>query len=136
MLAIGVFNHQFATLIALRIAKEQRRRQISAHPARLAVLANGAIDVKTIGLPWPIAVKQRRGNRPRQRGGKKLRMAAQHIEHSGLQAGIQRVRVSICWFCLTAAPWLPTVTRPSTHSACASCRVNSATWSVDSTSGM
>ena len=46
------------------------------------------------------------------------------------------VRVSICWFCLTAAPWLPTVTRPSTHSACASCRVNSATWSVDSTSGM
>ena len=25
MLAIGVFNHQFATLIALRIAKEQRR---------------------------------------------------------------------------------------------------------------
>ncbi|MCS5933232.1 hypothetical protein LNQ03_33090 [Klebsiella pneumoniae subsp. pneumoniae] len=31
-------------------------------------------------------------------------MAAQHIEHSGLQAGsYSGVRVSICWFCLTAA---------------------------------
>ncbi|MCS6090184.1 hypothetical protein LNO03_18735 [Klebsiella pneumoniae subsp. pneumoniae] len=63
-------------------------------------------------------------------------MAAQHIEHSGLQAGIQRRSGIDLLVLFDGRPWLPTVTRPSTHSACASCRVNSATWSVDSTSGM
>ncbi|MCY1429252.1 hypothetical protein D9M71_451620 [compost metagenome] len=65
--AIGVLNHQFAAVIAVRVAEEQRRGQVGTHPLRAALgLAQGVVDVEAEVAAFAVAVDQRREHLVRQ----------------------------------------------------------------------
>jgi len=84
LVAVGVFDHQLATLVLIRVAQEQRGRQVGAHRLRLAgggvVVAHGVVHMEPEGLPRLIAVEQRRENATRQRRREERAVAAECIE--------------------------------------------------------
>ncbi|MNC27967.1 hypothetical protein D3C75_761570 [compost metagenome] len=65
--AIGVLDHQLAAVVAVRIAEEQRGRQVGTHPLRAALgLAQGVVDVEAEIAALAVAVDQRREHLVRQ----------------------------------------------------------------------
>ncbi|MNT17760.1 hypothetical protein D3C72_1529350 [compost metagenome] len=76
--AVGVFRHQLAALVLVRIAEKQRARHVGAHVlAGERVAADGIVDVIAVGHAALVAVEHRRHGDLGQRRRHEQRIARQ-----------------------------------------------------------
>ena len=83
--AIGVFNHQLATVVLVRLSKEQRTRYIRSHmPPCGGMGSYRIINVVTEGvLGARVAVEQWRIDPLGQRAGQEEIIGRQRMQHNG-----------------------------------------------------
>ena len=80
LLAIHLFDHQFAAVIIFRLAQKQGGRQVTAD-THIAALANGIIDMQTKSVPALVTVEQRRKEGVRQGRRHEHRMGIKRLCH-------------------------------------------------------
>ncbi|MNP33993.1 hypothetical protein D3C76_1272590 [compost metagenome] len=80
--AVGVLDFQFAAVVVLGLAEEQRGGKVGAHPFDTALgLAHGVVDVEVETAAGRVTVQQRRKHLVRQCRRHELRILPQPLQH-------------------------------------------------------